>query len=139
MTTFLERHGLVQYQKTRGGKYPRTGSCELCDPGDPAHSCRGALAFDHCHLHGWVRGMICQGWNTSLAGPYGMEVKLRAATLRWGCRHVHQVQVSVDRCLVHLVRRTGPWIRAAAYLRNCPDCQIPDLAIRYPELIRKEA
>jgi hypothetical protein len=28
---------------------------------------RNSLVFDHCHQHGWVRGLICMGCNNDLA------------------------------------------------------------------------
>jgi Recombination endonuclease VII len=140
--TFIERHGLVQYSKTRyrgtarwrdRPRYERTGPCELCDAGE--RYCGPFLVFDHCCLHGWVRGVICQSWNMGLGV---MEWRLRAGTVSFGCRHTHRVQSSVDRCTAYLRRVSGRWLRADSYLRNCPDCRIPELVIRYPELHYRE-
>lgn len=130
--TFLERYGLVQYSKTRTGRYERAGPCELCDAG--ALYCGPGLIFDHCHLHGWIRGVICQQMNMTLCGPRGLETRLRAGAVRFACRHRHLVQSSADRCSAYLRRVSGPWLRADSYLRNCPDCLLPELVIRYPEL-----
>jgi len=131
LTTFLERYGLVQYHKTRHGRYERGGPCELDGPG--ARYC-GELVLDHCHEHGWIRGVICQGWNMSLAGPHGYETSLRTGAVRFECRHVHRVQVSADRCTTSLRRASDPWLRVSSYLGNCPDCWIPEPVIRFPVL-----
>jgi hypothetical protein len=137
--TFIERYGLVQYSKTRyrgtaryrnRPRYVRAGPCELHAAGE--RYCIPYLVFDHCYLHGWVRGVICQGANMELAWR---EKRLRAGAVRFGCRHRHRAQSSVDRCMAYLRRVSGPWLRADSYLRNCPDCRIPELVIRYPELV----
>lgn len=127
--TFIERHGLVQYAKTRRGRYERAGPCELHEAGE--RYCAPYLVFDHCYLHGWIRGVICQNGNMQLAG---MESRLRDGAVRFGCRHRHRVQSSADRCTAYLRRVSGRWLRADSYLRKCPDCRIPELVIRYPEL-----
>jgi len=36
-------------------KYGRQGACELC----PSK----ATVFDHCHMHGWIRGELCRSHN----------------------------------------------------------------------------
>jgi hypothetical protein len=51
---FIVTHGYVQYGNHR--KLPRRGECELCNAVRP-------LIFEHCHLHGWIRGMACQPCN----------------------------------------------------------------------------
>lgn len=130
--TFAERYGLVQYSAARGGGYQRLGPCELHDA-DEGY-CGPDLVFDHCHLHGWIRGVICQNSNMSLAGPRGLETRLRAGVIQFGCRHTHRVQSSADRCSAYLRRIAAPWLRAAAYLANCPDCHIPELVVAYAEL-----
>ncbi|MGH3278121.1 MAG: endonuclease domain-containing protein [Trebonia sp.] len=65
--SFTERHGLVRYARGLGASYPREGPCEV-------GICRaygmeveaGRLVFDHCHAHGWVRGLVCVPCNNRL-------------------------------------------------------------------------
>jgi hypothetical protein len=57
--TFIETHGLVKYGRRN---LPKTGICELCNAVAPP-----ATVFDHCHLHGWIRGEICIRHNLLLA------------------------------------------------------------------------
>jgi hypothetical protein len=61
---FVTRHGLVQYKPWRLRKYSREGLCEICDR---PPSGKPVLLFDHCHAHGWIRGLICN-WCNDRAG-----------------------------------------------------------------------
>ena len=56
------------------------------------------LVFDHCHAHGWVRGLICMACNNALIG------------LDHGRGSVH---------------RGAELAALLAYLGNCPDCPPP--------------
>ena len=124
---FIARHGLVQYGRTRRGRYARRGPCELGLHQSPAFP----LVFDHCALHGWVRGVICQGCNMRL--PVEWRVRDGRGPV-FACAHRHLVQVSVIRCRANLERRAAPWLRIAAYLANCPGCTIPEVIVRWPVL-----
>ena len=62
-TTFIQRHGLVQYaafQRSRD-QYPLVKRCEICR--SPSHR---FYQFDHCHAHGWVRGILCAVCNRQM-------------------------------------------------------------------------
>lgn len=182
--TFISRHGLVQYNRRLGRKYPRTGPCELglcqmeqdkfralkqnaeeeleklrreqarldarktkllawkprldrtkrqrrreldrartrlralaveagrlttsiipfyaegIEQWAPERRGRSAmLFFDHCHSHGWVRGMTCGGCNTILGNGEN-----------WGFCGSQDATAAV----------------ILAYLANCPDCRAPN-------------
>ena len=64
---FIRSFGLVQYTKNLHNRYEITG-CELA-----SKSCAGIPVLDHCHQHGWIRGIICHYHNVQLghydAGP----------------------------------------------------------------------
>lgn len=80
---FIQRHGLVRYKHGLGARYRAKVSCE-------AGNCRaygieadtGHLVHDHCHAHGWVRGLVCVPCNNRLmhirdraeAGPAPLAV-----------------------------------------------------------------
>ena len=68
MAGFIEKYGLVKYNRNLGKKYPRTGACEVCGQAEyVSYSGKTVkLVFDHCHIHGWVRGMICAGCNVEM-------------------------------------------------------------------------
>ena len=89
---FVVRHGLVQYRPSQLRKYSRDGLCEVCDR---APRGKPILLFDHCHAHGWIRGLVCN-WCNDEIGFYenGREPSL-------GYRYL-------DRIL--------------KFLRNCPGC-----------------
>jgi hypothetical protein len=40
------------------------------------------LVFDHCHAHGWVRGLVCVPCNNRLMH---IETGLRPCPPEWGC------------------------------------------------------
>ena len=63
-TTFIQRHGHVQYSAVKWppGQYPLVRRCEICR--SPGHR---AYVFDHCHAHGWVRGILCTVCNTHMS------------------------------------------------------------------------
>ena len=78
---FIQRHGLVQYKHGLGARYPREGSCEvgICRAyGIEAGT--GHLVHDHCHVHGWVRGLVCVPCNNRLMH---IETGLRPIPPRW--------------------------------------------------------
>lgn len=97
---FVIRHGLVQYRPSQLRKYSRDGLCEICDwppTGKPI------LLFDHCHTHGWIRGLICNICN-DLVG-----------CLETGRNHWRLLTPSLVAQL-------------SAYRRNCPDCRDSEAA-----------
>jgi Recombination endonuclease VII len=84
--TFIARFGLVQFTKHLGKRYPRDGLCEICGltgaevaaerwrdeiPGDYRYPHMGKLQFDHCHDHGWVRGLLCLPCNNGAENQSG--------------------------------------------------------------------
>ena len=98
MTTadgFVIRHGLVQYKPYQLRKYSRDGLCEIC--GMPPYSGgKPTLLFDHCHDHGWVRGLLCNVCNDQVA------------FIENGWRRIINKWVSS---------------RFPEYRLNCPDCR----------------
>lgn len=90
---FVVRSGFVQYSPYRLRKYSRDGLCEIC--GRPP-SGKPILLFDHCHRHGWVRGLICN-WCNIQAGYVENDQSRRA--------------------LSYFLQRFPE------YRRNCPDCR----------------
>ena len=91
---FVARHGLVQYRPSQLRKYSRDGVCEIC--GYPP-SGKPMLVFDHCHEHGWIRGLICNYCNDQVGWIEN----------RWTNYEVYE----------HVVLRFPKW------RRNCPDCR----------------
>jgi hypothetical protein len=70
---FIVTYGYIQYADVR--TYPRGDTCEICG----ATGCKGGRArqdyvFDHCHAHGWVRGITCQPCNVMLPSAETGEV-----------------------------------------------------------------
>lgn len=66
---FVAVFGHVEYDVMMSGAltrwreaYRRQVACEIpgCDTGSTK------LQFDHCHLHGWIRGVLCGSHNTRL-------------------------------------------------------------------------
>lgn len=71
--------------------------CEMdgCTTGGPY----GELVFDHCHRHGWVRGMLCNAHNVKVGR---LEAVMR-----------------IDGIVIDV---TGT--SYGAFLANCPDCRL---------------
>jgi len=53
-STFIERHGLIRYDGHALRSLPRPRWCEICR--SPKHV---TYQLDHCHVHDWVRGVLC--------------------------------------------------------------------------------
>jgi hypothetical protein len=65
---FVIRHGYVKYSAAVK-RYPRPASCEICLTSDGRR-----YQFDHCHVHGWVRGILCAFCNIAVGhADRGME------------------------------------------------------------------
>jgi hypothetical protein len=78
MGRFIEQYGLVQYRP--GLNYLRDGSCEItgCSTLRASFASKkgsrsgwtvseredSPLYFDHCHAHGWIRGLVCASCNS---------------------------------------------------------------------------
>jgi hypothetical protein len=68
---FIERFGHVRYidvlRKPPAWRvaYAKTAACEMGGCGREGAYAE-VLIFDHCHRHGWVRGMLCNGHNVHL-------------------------------------------------------------------------
>ena len=101
---FIQRFGHIPYRKVQAkpahwrATYAATASCELGCGAAGAHG--DALVFDHCHRHGWVRGLVCTPCNTRLG-------------------HIEAV-MAIPGVRVDLGRT--PW---GQFLANCPDCTKP--------------
>lgn len=68
---FVERFGHIQYGQLISGPRPiwlrehlNYSSCEI-DRACPV-SPRAPLVPDHCHVHGWIRGVVCVAHNVRL-------------------------------------------------------------------------
>jgi len=59
--TFIERHGLIRYDGHALRSLPRPRWCEICR--SPKHV---TYQLDHCHVHGWVRGVLCGPCNQQM-------------------------------------------------------------------------
>ena len=59
--SFVHDHGYVQYRDGLEARYPRLKLCEVCRSRNHA-----AYVFDHCHDHGWVRGILCGLCNSQM-------------------------------------------------------------------------
>lgn len=94
---FVARHGLVQYKPYRLRKYSRQGLCEICGS---APLGKPMLLFDHCHEHGWIRGLICNCCNDQVA------------FIENGWKRRIRLEVTS---------------RYPEYRRNCPDCRAGDI------------
>lgn len=94
MTPFVERFGHVQYLQVKRrpdhwrASVANNSICEF--DGCRAGGGYGALIFDHCHRHGIVRGILCNGCNVrigrieALLGLAGVAVDLGVtAFARW--------------------------------------------------------
>jgi len=98
--TFMERHGLVRWWKDMGRRYPRDGSCEICgrDTAGLAADAKALgyapkawlarLMFDHCHVHLWVRGLLCLPCNTDM-GVYDKSLRVRQGEERRSLMTAH--------------------------------------------------
>lgn len=63
---FVALYGHVEYRRVMAKKQERLdllgrSTCEV----DRRHG-KSDLVFDHCHEHGWVRGIVCQSCNVKL-------------------------------------------------------------------------
>lgn len=97
---FIDVVGLVQYE-TRGGmpelreKYGLS-RCEI-----PGCGSTLPVEVDHCHEHGWVRGILCRSHNVSL-GHLESVMRMPGVTVT--------------------VSRDSAW---RSYRFNCPECRPP--------------
>ena len=75
MGAFVDRYGAVRWTPHLGRRYPRDGACEVCgrtpaelaaEYAEDRNKHLGVLMFDHCHAHGWVRGLLCLGCNNDM-------------------------------------------------------------------------
>jgi hypothetical protein len=67
---FIEVIGPTQYRAIMRKppywriQYAIGASCEF--PGCTTTGQYGKLVFDHCHLHGWIRGLVCTSHNIKI-------------------------------------------------------------------------
>lgn len=99
---FVEIMGPTQYRTIMRKpaywriQYAIDASCEI--PGCTEAGQYGELVFDHCHLHGWVRGIVCNSHNVRIG-------------------HVEAV-MKIDGIVVDI--SGTPY---ASFFANCLDCQ----------------
>lgn len=74
--TFIQRYGLVQYDRAVAARFPRVGLCEWCPP--------QKTYFDHCHAHGWIRGEVCPSHNGRMKQ---IDARLRSEWEPWMVQH----------------------------------------------------
>lgn len=99
---FIERIGEMQYNMVMRKEvawrmgYAADAVCEMT--GCTASGPYPQLVFDHCHRHGWVRGMLCNSCNVKVG-------RIESVMLIEG--------------IVMNVSGTS----YASFLANCPDCR----------------
>jgi hypothetical protein len=143
MTTFIERHGYVRYPVTG---YSPSGPCEI--PGCENARLRERVyhfiwrlteyqrsflgyskygityqtplyVVDHCHKHGWIRGVICGTCNNLMASydNFG-SVHLRM----WEPWEDYGSYEFRDRMEIYHETRIIRSIMLGEYALNCPEC-----------------
>jgi len=140
MSTFIERHGHIKYP-VHG--YLTSGPCEIprCEEYRARLDAIGeqwtrdlnerfgthyqnasktpTYYLDHCHIHGWVRGVICGTCNV-LMGWYDRDGKITVYDER------PQYAVIAPGYLKYLDLRYESYaVKEAAfkeYVKNCPEC-----------------
>jgi hypothetical protein len=106
MGRFIAEHGLVQYHSRLD--YQRDGLCEIAGCADlragfaskpgsrrgwnVSESRDSPLHFDHCHAHGWIRGLVCASCNsvTRHLDRHGYLLRYRAPLREAYRRHLNQ-------------------------------------------------
>jgi Recombination endonuclease VII len=74
--TFVERYGHVKYTKKLRNKGYSTDwktTCELCNQDITQYEhyrSKNSPCLDHCRIHGWVRGIVCQHCNVKKIARY---------------------------------------------------------------------
>ena len=142
MTTFIERHGYIRYPLPG---YQRSGPCEIpkCEEyrsrlndytdqivrnlnerygsNYPLSNDRPpSYVVDHCHVHGWIRGIICNACNTIL----GLYEKYGEATTEYSpAANTFLVDPTIKnysalKAEISKYRETA----FKEYLNNCPEC-----------------
>lgn len=90
--SFIERHGYVKYHHNLRREYPCAGPCEI------SASCyTDRFVFDHCHIHNWVRGIICAGCNVLMGSMID--------------RHVHEASLNKR------------YLKLLTHFNRCPECE----------------
>lgn len=64
---FIHHFGHIQYRdiRTRDALWAFVAEMSACEI-DPVSDQEQRMVFDHCHRHGWVRGMLCRQHNLQL-------------------------------------------------------------------------
>lgn len=111
--TFIDDNGIVQYdrdgKRRRSWIKPSQRVCEMCGAAD------GKIVADHCHLHGWVRGWLCEPCNISIP-QYEYALYCPGCTFspdRWHRCFPVRIAVEIDR---------QPAL--GVHLSRCPDCAL---------------
>lgn len=145
MSTFIERHGYIKHPLPG---YQRSGPCEIpgCEQSRlsyPVVSFRHeirryqqegswygqiwfrdpAYVLDHCHKHGWIRGVICQTCNNQMKEydrhgylpPLANEFD-SVATDTYEHSDYYGIIATMD------TDRAVKAVRLTEYARNCPEC-----------------
>lgn len=141
MGRFIEQHGLVQYRPRLN--YPRDGSCEItgCSTLRVGFSGKkgnisgwtvsqredSPLYFDHCHAHGWIRGLVCASCNSVMRhlDKYGYLKRYRVDLREVYRKHVNQC----PDCEQINMLPTDYEINYA-YTLTLPDCGFKSVIIR---------
>lgn len=68
-SNFIARHGLVKYKYANmNAGIPRIKECEIPGCLPKIRSGKSTrYVFDHCHKHGWIRGILCEACNYSMS------------------------------------------------------------------------
>ena len=128
--TFIERHGLIKYGQARWRRLPCPRWCEICR--STAHV---AYGFDHCHVHGWVRGILCGPCNTQMQGVDAGKIPLASPYVEHWRRCPDCLKIGVVTLPVKRPRRPRApvcagcsgngviWLASIGRMADCPVCR----------------
>jgi hypothetical protein len=132
--TFIERHGLIKYGSGLPA-LPRPRWCEICK--SPDHV---AYQLDHCHAHGWVRGVLCSVCNRQMRNVDAGRMPLMSPWMEhWNrCPDCLKIGEVPPQPRERRRRFRGPlmcagcggngviWLPSVGRMADCPICRHPE-------------